>query len=315
MDAEGVLGKPTTVTIEGLEAKAVDITAVGGRWVVYDPTKDALHVAGRDEPVTGAGGGVAGEGGVAYAALQVPGPDAGAVGIAGQAQASWVPFGDAEVGPGIQLADQSAGAPAKVSRPVVVGSCLHAAWSASGRAYYGADCSSGEDGAGPVPTVELERPKGEEVRAGVKFRQNRRQLVLNDLDTGGVWDLSQAPQRIDNWDSLVQPKRQDDTKKKDENLVDDILLKQPPKAQDDDLTVRAGTTSKLHVLDNDTDTSGSILAISPKDLTQPSGDLASASVSGDSQSIDVTVDDGAEGGSFELTYRACLLYTSPSPRD
>jgi hypothetical protein len=114
---------------------------------------------------------------------------------------SWVPLGEAEVGAGIQLADQSAGAPAKVSRPVVLGSCLHAAWSASGRAYYGADC--GTSGS-PAPTVQLERPKGEEVRAGVKFRQNRRQLVLNDLDTGGVWDLSQAPERIDNWDSLVQ---------------------------------------------------------------------------------------------------------------
>ncbi|MBM6544933.1 fibronectin type III domain-containing protein [Janibacter sp. YIM B02568] len=304
VDAEGALGKPTTTTIEGLEAKAVDITAVGSTWVVYDPTKDALHVAGKDEPVTGAGGGVSGEGGVAYAALQVPGPEAESVGIAGQAQASRAPLGDADVGPGIQLGDQSAGAPAKVSRPVVTGGCLHAAWAASGRAYYGADCSQGGDDASPVPTVQLERPKGEEVRAGVKFRQNRRQLVLNDLDTGGVWDLSQAPQRIDNWDSLVQPKRQDDTKKKDENLVDDILLKQPPKAQPDNLTVRAGTTSKLHVLDNDTDTSGSILAISPKDLTQPSGDDASASVSGDSQSIDVTVADGADGGSFELTYKA-----------
>jgi hypothetical protein len=301
VDAEGLLGKPSTVTVEGLEAKAVDITAVGQKWVVYDPTKDAVHVEGREEAITGAGGGLAGEGGVAYAALQVPGEDADAVAIAGQAQASWVPLGEAEVGAGIQLADQSAGAPAKVSRPVVLGSCLHAAWSASGRAYYGADC--GTSGS-PAPTVQLERPKGEEVRAGVKFRQNRRQLVLNDLDTGGVWDLSQAPERIDNWDSLVQPKRKDDTKKKDENLVDDILLKQPPKAQPDNLTVRAGTTSKLHVLDNDTDTSGSILAISPKDLTQPSGDGASASVAGDSQSIDVTVADRAQGSSFELTYKA-----------
>jgi hypothetical protein len=58
------------------------------------------------------------------------------------------------------------------------------------------------------------------------------------------------------------------------------------------------------VLDNDTDTSGSILAISPKDLTQPSGDGASASVAGDSQSIDVTVADRAQGSSFELTYKA-----------
>ena len=304
VDAEGQLGKATTESVEGLEAKAVDITAVGSTWVVYDPTKDALHVKGKDEPVSGVGGGVAGEGGVAYAALQVPGPEAEVVGIAGQAQASRVPLGDVDTGPGIQLADQSAGAPAKVSRPVVVGGCLHAAWAASGRAYYGADCSAGDEAADPVPTVQLERPKGEEVRAGVKFRQNRRQLVLNDLDTGGVWDLTQAPQRIDNWDSLVQPKRQDDTKKKDENLVDDVLLKQPPKAQPDNLTVRAGTTSKLHVLDNDTDTSGSILAISPKDLTQPSGDDASASVAGDSQSIDVSVRDGAEGSSFELTYKA-----------
>ena len=303
--ADGALGKPTTATIEGLEAKAVDITAVGSDWVVYDPTKDSVHVQGKDEPITGAGGGLAGEGGVAYAALQAPGPEADIVGIAGQAQASWVPLEDSEGGAGVALADQSAGAPAQLSRPVVSGGCLHAAWAVTDRVYYGADCrTAGEESASPRPTVQLDRPRGAEVRDGVKFRQNRRQLVLNDLDTGGVWDLSQAPQRIDNWDSLVQPKRQDDTKQKDENLVDDVLLKQPPKAEPDALTVRAGTTSKLHVLDNDSDTSGSILAISPADLTQPTGDSATASVSGDSQSIDVTVAEGTAGSSFELTYKA-----------
>ncbi|GAA3601824.1 Ig-like domain-containing protein [Marihabitans asiaticum] len=304
---DGELGKPTTETIDGLQAKAVDISAVGSTWVVYDPTEDAVHVKGRDEAITGAGGGVTDEGGMAYAALQVPGSRADAVGIAGQAQAVRVPIGDASVGAGVQLTDRTAGAAAKVTRPVVSGGCLHAAWAANERVYYGADCAGqeaqdGEDAA-PSATVELERPKGDEVRAGVKFRQNRRQLVLNDLDTGGVWDLSQAPERIDNWDSLVQPKRKDDTKNKDENLVNDELLKQPPKAEPDNLTVRAGTTSKLHVLDNDSDSSGAILAIAPKDLTQPSGDKASASVSGDSQSVDVAVAQDAAGSSFELSYK------------
>ena len=55
--------------------------------------------------------------------------------------------------------------------------------------------------------------------------------------------------------------------------------------------MRAGRTSKLHVLDNDTDVAGSVLAIDPADVTRPTMPGVKASVSGDGQAIDVSVPD------------------------
>ena len=69
------------------------------------------------------------------------------------------------------------------------------------------------------------------------------------------------PLKVDNWDSVVPPSQTDDnSKNKDKNVVDDTSTPQPPKAEPDTYKVRAGRTSKLHVLDNDTDSAGSILA-------------------------------------------------------
>ena len=111
----------------------------------------------------------------------------------------------------------------------------------------------------------------QETRDGVAFRVNRGLVVLNDLDNGGVWDLDDKPTKIDNWDALVPPTRTDDKNtKKDENLVDEASLDQPPKAEPDELAVRPGRTSKLHVLDNDTDVAGSVLSIDQSDVTRPS---------------------------------------------
>ena len=57
---------------------------------------------------------------------------------------------------------------------------------------------------------------------GVKLRVNRGLIVLNDLDSGDVWDIDRNPVKIDNWNSVIPPPQTDDkNKKKDENLVDD----------------------------------------------------------------------------------------------
>ncbi len=163
---------------------------------------------------------------------------------------------------------------------------------------YGANCGC----TAPVAAGGIENLSEVAVRSGVKFRVNRGAIVLNDLDTGAAWDVDNDKQKIDNWDSLIPPpERQDDKDKKDKNLVDDAVMEQPPTAKPDNLKVRPGRTSKLHVLDNDTDTSGSVLAIDPADVSAPDAENVRATVAGDGQTIDVSVP-ATTKGSFTFTY-------------
>jgi hypothetical protein len=138
---------------------------------------------------------------------------------------------------------------------------------------------------------------------GVKLRVNRGLVVLNDLDSGDVWDIDRDRVKIDNWNSVIPPPQTDDkNKKKDENLLDDQQTRTPPKAQPDVMQVRPGRTSTLHVLDNDSDSQGSILAISPGDVTQPDAPGIQATPSADGQTVQVTVPDEPRVEGFTFSY-------------
>ncbi|EAP97994.1 fibronectin-related protein [Janibacter sp. HTCC2649] len=292
------MAKPVTVTTS-VRAPLLDITAVGDTWVLYDPTKDELHVEGRDEPISA---GAALGAGAAYAALQQPGPESDSVIIANIAAARPVKLsGGAGVG-GVEVQEQGNRSvdPPLVTRPVVLRGCVHAAWAETGNVFYGANCGRST----PVAAGTLAGGGKGVVRDGVALRVNRGNIVLNHLDTGDVWDLDSTKQKIDNWDALIPPtKKDDDNDKKDENVVDDQQVSQPPKAIDDPLRVRPGRTSKIHPLDNDTDAKGSILAIDPKDLTAPSATDVTATVSSDGQTVDVNVPPNPSASTITLSYK------------
>ena len=294
---EGRLGRPVVVDT-GVRSQSPDITAVGTTWVVYDAATDTVHTAsdpdGFDAQVTVPGG-------ARYAALQQPGPEADTVAVEGPERAALVPL-DGGVSPGgVRVEERVGRVPGAtlITRPVVLGGCLHAAWAEAGQVFYGANCGR----AGDEPTATLPAEGEEDTRDGVAFRVNRNLVVLNDLDNGGVWDLDDKPTKIDNWDALVPPTRIDDkNEKKDENLVDEAALDQPPKAQPDTLAVRPGRTSKLHVLDNDTDVAGSVLSIDQTDVSRPTLEGVTATVSADGQAIDVSVPDKTQDQSFTFDY-------------
>ncbi|MDT0212619.1 Ig-like domain-containing protein [Rothia sp. ARF10] len=289
--------KPVT-TQSGAKGDQLQVTALGSAWMVYDPQRDALHSEGRTEGV--AAGFASSEGEPAYAAVQLPGPSADAVAIAGGSALHMVRVdGGAPTG-GIEVAERvnRSGAVPLPAHPVVLRGCVHGAWSETGKVFYGANCGR-ED---PVPTGTIDNISETPLRDGVAFRVNRGVIVLNDLDNGSAWDIQRDKQKIDNWDALIPPpERDEDSKKKDKNVVDDAVAQQPPTAKPDDLTVRAGRTSKLHVLDNDTDAAGSVLAIDPRDVSAVSDPDVRASVSADGQSIDVTVPTGSVEP-FQFTY-------------
>ena len=292
------MAKPVTVTTT-VRAAHLDVTSVGDSWVLYDPTKDELHVEGRDEPISA--GAALGDG-PAYAALQQPGPAADTVVIANIAAARPVKLsgGDGVGGVEIQAQGNRSVEPPLLARPVVLRGCLHAAWAETGNVFYGANCGRSD----AVAAGTLAGGGSGVVRDGVALRVNRGNIVLNELDTGDVWDLDSTKQKIDNWDALIPPAKKDDnSKKKDENLVDDQQVSQPPKAMPDSLRVRPGRTSKIHPLDNDTDVKGSILAIDPKDLTAPSATDVTATVSSDGQTVDVNVPAKPSASTITFSYK------------
>jgi hypothetical protein len=291
-------GRPTTVDT-ALRSTTPDITAVGTTWVAYDAGKDTLYTARQPSGIDAQ---VITPGGSRFAMLQQPGPDADTVALASADRASLVPLDGGAARGGVAVTERVNRVPGAVvpTRPVVLAGCLHAAWAESGQVFYGANCGR----TGTQPTATLPAPGRQQTRDGVAFRVNRGLIVLNDLDNGGVWDLEDRPTKIDNWDALVPPTRRDDkNQKKDENLVDEATLQQPPKAEPDSLAVRPGRTSKLHVLDNDTDVAGSVLSIDQADVTRPSLRGVTASVSADGQAIDVAVPDATQGQSFVFSYR------------
>jgi hypothetical protein len=290
-------GKPVTETIELESAKVVDITAVGTRWVVYSAGDDKLWTQGTGDAVDV--GTTRTEGQPAYAALQQPGPDADSVGVQDSTTLRLVGLGGEGGTGGVEVTLGANEAAPMVSRPLRTGACMHAAWASTTVNYYGKDCGSQQ----PQPAVSIQRSTSEGVKNGVALRTNHGLVVLNDLDGGEVWDLDGKPKKLDEWDSLIPPPQQEKQNPKKDNLIDESSVAQPPKAEDDNLKARPGRVSKLHVLDNDTDAAGSVLAIDPGDVSRVDAAGVTASVAADGQSIDVSVPQNPERQSFSFTYK------------
>ena len=290
-------GVPTT-TKDVAKGQGLQVSAVGDEWLVYDPTTDLLHSA---DHVAGVEAGLATDPDQpAYALLQQPGPAADAAAIATTNAVRMVNLSGGTAPGGIEVQERvnrSAEVP-HLTAPVSLKGCIHGAWREPGKVFYGANCGVGA----PVPTGTLEALSEDAIRQGVRFRVNRDLIVLNDMDTGAAWDVDNDQKKIDNWDSLIPPpEMENDNDKKDKNLVDDAVLEQPPTATDDHLKVRPGRTTKLHVLDNDTDVAGAVLAIDPADVGDASDERVRPQVSGDGQTIDVAVPKDLSG-SFTFTY-------------
>ena len=282
----------------GVKGSLLQVTALGSSWAIYDLEHDAVHSSAHTDGVPA--GFATTEGQQAYAALQLPGPSADAVAVSSGNGLHMVKIDGGAPSGGIEVSERMnrSGDVPLPAHPVVLRGCVHGAWSEPGKVFYGANCGREQ----PVPTGTLDNVAETPLRDGVAFRLNRGVLVLNDLDNGSAWDVQNDKQKIDNWDALIPPPQRDDNnKKKDKNLVDDAVAQQPPTAKPDNLTVRPGRTSKLHVLDNDTDAAGSVLAIDPRDVSATSNPDIRPSVSADGQSIDVVVPPGTNAP-FEFTY-------------
>ncbi len=300
-DAADGFAQPVQTPL-GFTSRSIALTVVGQRWVVLDQATGTVHADGLRTPAPLV---PAAEKPV-YAALQQPGPDADAVLVQGVDGLRSVSLGSGAVSTPVTVPVQAGASGLLLSAPVRLGECVHAAWAGADSVWYGRSCAGGGQSAGQdgQPAVQL-GALGRGVRTdGVKLRVNRGLIVLNDLDSGNLWDLDNKPVKVDNWDSVIPPPQTEDKNvKKDPNLTDDQVVKTPPEAQPDDLNVRAGRTSTLHVLDNDSDAEGSILGIAPGDVSQPDAADVTVSVSVDGQTVEVTVPERPSSTTVHFTYK------------
>lgn len=209
--------------------------------------------------------------------LQQAGPAADSVLVAHEDGLSEVDLSSGRVS---TLVEGVSGAP---SAPVRLGACVFGAWS-GGEGQVAIGCG------GERPEVDSLGAKG--TASDLVFRVNRGEIVLNDGETGTVWDVdADRPQRIDNWEAFTDSKKVQKQEKDDEQQTTGD--RRPPQAKPDDFGARPGRTSVLYPLDNDAAPEGRLLAIQGVD--QPNIPGARVAISPDRQTLQLSLPQNARG--------------------
>ncbi len=249
----------------------VELSAVGEKAVVLDRTKQLLWFEGADAPMEVVLG--------STARLAEPAADTGHMN--GNLSAI-LATATGLVGMGVKEVRSLGATPQGTpGTPVVVGRCIHAVI-----------------GSRVVSSCADQQPRVQEIpqlpeNAQLQLRTNRDVVILNDSRTGYVWLVDDNMRLITDWDK-VTPKtvEQKDPKPEDVRPVDPQRGKNPPIAVDDVLQARAGRSTVLPVLDNDSDPDGDVLVIAADPA--PGDGVTYQRVRGGG-GLQVTVDPGATG--------------------
>ncbi|WP_418606881.1 Ig-like domain-containing protein [Georgenia sp. SUBG003] len=194
----------------------------------------------------------------------------------------------------VTLRAPAAGRPAA---PVVVNGCVHAAW-AGAESNYLQQCGDNEAVEAAVPTTADE--------AQLEFRTNRGLVVLNDTLAGTVYLVNESMTIVENWDDVTPPDATDELEEESQqDITDEIPLdrdaeNRPPIAEDDSFGVRAGSTTIIEVLANDTDPDGDLLAVAGVEGFPAALGEVREVLGG--RALQVSAPDGASGsGTFSYT--------------
>ncbi|MBS2939320.1 fibronectin type III domain-containing protein [Nocardioides sp. J2M5] len=264
--AGAAFGKPATTDLPSEAGEVSQVTTVGERVVTLDAESGRLTVVGGASASVTAG-----------SVLQQPGPDAGSV-LVGTPEALL----SVDLASGDTTTVASAGGIPVA--PVRLGACVFGAWS-GGVGSFARQCGSSE--------VRADTLGGD--ASSLAYRVNRGEIVLNDALTGTVWDVDREDaRRIDNWEAFTSKKKNDDDEDENDNQTD--ADRRPPQAKPDSYGVRAGRTTVLHPLDNDSAPEGRLLSI--VDVEQPSGD-ARVEISPDGQTLVLQMPEEGRDASFE----------------
>ncbi|OYN88842.1 Ig-like domain-containing protein [Parenemella sanctibonifatiensis] len=262
------------------EPHDVQLSIVGDRAVVLDRRAQRVWVEGTSDFVDVPGGDQAQLQKPSAAAVQLPsGGRANAV-LATPAGL----FGVADD----ELVELAPGGGAPVS-PVVQGECAYGAFGNS----YGFSCA-GAPRNGQIP----EYAGGE-----LDFQVNRDVVALNDSSDGNIWLVDKGMRLVNNWQTVAPPKPGEGTEE-DPNVTEDVEpdRTQPnraPVAEDDTLAVRAGRTTTIPVLDNDSDPDGDIITVMEPETLGGGAQLATLR---GGTALQITVPENA-GGTLNFSYR------------
>jgi hypothetical protein len=295
----GTQGAPGEVTESDLpvaQDAELELTAVGDDPVVLDRTASALVLP--DGEVVDLPGG-------AEARLQQPSDAERSVAVGTPTGLVAQPLGGGDAT--VRVAE---GLPAA---PVQVGACTFGAWSGTGQVVR--DCP----GTDSDVDENLEGADGE-----LAYRVNREVVVLNDVAAGTLWMAADDFQKVDDWD-LKMPEvgegEQTEAETTTPELVDQFVAERDkpnraPTPKDDDIGVRAGRTTVLNVLGNDTDPDGDVMTVSMSRPPAKAGGITvhrvldglalQADVPADasgSVTLTYTVDDGRPAGKADANVR------------
>ena len=239
----------------------VQVAALGGAAAVFDATTGQLILPG---------GRTAQLPPDPNATIQQGGADVGSVAVATSSGLYAVSY-DASVQ---QLFTRSASSdptePVSLGSSSASGHCVLAAWSGDpGQVVRSCNGAAGVDVSGASPQ-RLALPY---------FQVNWGLVVLNDRADGRIYDVD-LQQSFQDWNAMRDLDKQQQQQEEEETKAPTDAL---PKARDDSYGARPNRTSVLHVLDNDVDPNGQILAISK--VEQPSGSAAKVLISPDGQTL------------------------------
>lgn len=267
--------------------KGLQISSVGDKPVVLDPDSGKLLLPDGKLVSLGDSNGLR---------LQEPGPKSSDALVASSTSLYRVSLEDGAVTQ--KAADpDNPNARGSAAPPVLHQGCAYAAWANTGR--FVRDCDGNADDVSR-PAEKLEASKS------VRFRTNRKIIVLNDVANGNVWLPDKDMVLVNDWNNINQSEDVDDDKKEDSS---DLNTQQqdpnrtdenhPPKAENDSFGVRPGRSTTLPVTFNDNDEDGDILTV--KALSQPSFGTVRPGRNG--QALQIDVPEGATG-STSFTYEA-----------
>jgi len=259
----------------------VQLAVLGEKTVVLDPARGKLFLPdGRSVNVQDA----------RNARLQQSGPDSNQVAVATPTALILQPLD------GGKATVVEAGGTGVAAAPVQLGGCVYSAWSGSNR--YVRKCASpGDDQQRDVPQASA--------APSFVFRVNRDLVVLNDINAGNVWLVNQNMLLVNNWDDVIPPKNTSQDADKDSadevqqtTLPDRSKPNTRPVAKPDSYGVRAGRTTILSVLDNDSDADGDVLRVRAEN--QPGIGRVESIYGGTGFQVSVPAD---KSGSAEFKYQ------------
>lgn len=195
---------------------------------------------------------------------------------------------------------------AQAAQPVSTDGCVYGAWSQSSRNYVRLCSAEGGEGAADAKATEFSTLQSVSPTSQLVFRTNHRQVVLNDVSDGKVWNPNESPKAMRiQWRKLQAKKVS--TRERDQDTANNQTQFKPNcstksgsiKAQDDTFGVRAGSEQILDVLRNDEQSDCSIITISKIGPVQGSGITVSPIYSGRYLQLDAT---GAKAGKSSFSY-------------